>query len=178
MPFQWLVVLVAIGGCENRGDRFDVIRDRFRRQPLLPLGDAAHDAGALQGCFADEIAIDFPSVGALVDRVRDAFLGDREGAPTLTTEVSLSTREAHRGAIVPLDIPLRGTCGCCGGRGETWAEPCAVCRGTGDSLLRQAVRVSFPPGVSNGARFRFRVTNPHAAPVRVELRVAVRSSAA
>lgn len=170
--------VVYAGRREVEGDPFDVIRDRFRRQPLLPLCDAAHEAGALQGCFADEIAIDFPSVGALVDRVRDAFLGDREGVPTLTTEVSLSTREAHSGAIVPLDIPLRAPCGCCGGRGETWAEPCVVCRGTGDALLRHAVRVSFPPGVSNGARFKFRVTNPHAAPLRVELRVAVRSSAA
>jgi len=26
-------------------------------------------------CFADEIAIDFPSVGRVVDRMRDAFLG-------------------------------------------------------------------------------------------------------
>jgi len=173
------VVVAPIGSQQDhRGDAFEVIRDRFRRQPLLPLCDAAHEAVALHGCFADEIAIDFPSVGPLVERVRDAFLGDREGVPTLTTEVSLSTREAHGGAIVPLDIPLRATCGCCGGRGETWAEPCAACRGTGDALLRQAVKVSVPPGVSHGARFRFRVTNPHAAPLSVELRVAVRSSAA
>ena len=31
-------------------------------------------------CFADEIAIDFPSVGNVVDRMRDAFLGERADA--------------------------------------------------------------------------------------------------
>jgi hypothetical protein len=29
-------------------------------------------------CFADEIAIDFPSVEPVVERMRDAFLGERE----------------------------------------------------------------------------------------------------
>jgi hypothetical protein len=38
--------------------------------------------------------------------------------------------------------------------------------------------VSVPPGVADGAKFRFRISSPHAAPVRVEIRVAVRSSAA
>jgi hypothetical protein len=38
--------------------------------------------------------------------------------------------------------------------------------------------VTVPPGVADGARFRFRVTSPDAAVVRVEVRVAIRSSAA
>jgi hypothetical protein len=32
-----------------------------------------------QDCFADEIAIDFPSVEPAVERMRDAFLGERSG---------------------------------------------------------------------------------------------------
>lgn len=133
-------------------------------------------------CFADEIAIDFPSVGHLVERVRDAFLaesGDHvDGSETHTAEVSLSRRDATIGTVVPLEVPLRGLCALCGGRGETWTEPCAECCGTGASLVQHPVRLSVPPGVADGARLRFRVRSPHAAPLRVEIRVAIRSSAA
>ena len=50
-------------------------------------------------CFADEIAIDFPSVGHLVARVRASFLaeGHDEHAGMLKTEVCLSSDEAFRG---------------------------------------------------------------------------------
>jgi hypothetical protein len=130
-------------------------------------------------CFADEIAIDFPSVGNLVERVRDAFLGadaHAEAAATHTAEVLLSRRDATNGIVVPLEVPLRGTCRRCGGRGETWTEPCAECCGTGEALLQHALRLSVPAGVSHGARLRFRVNAPHAAPLRVEVRVAIRAA--
>jgi len=129
---------------------------------------------ASQDCFEDEIAIDFPSVGGLVDRARDAFLGaDARESGTVTREVRLSNREARRGTIVPLELPIRNLCRGCGGRGEVWTEPCAVCCGSGHSLVRHPIRVSVPPGVCDGARFRFRVSSAHAASVRVELRVAI-----
>jgi len=128
-------------------------------------------------CFADEIAIDFPSVGNVVDRMRDAFLGERVDAGVLRAEVSLSQREALAGHVVSLKVPVRITCPNCGGRGETWTEPCALCRGTGESLFHQALRVSVPPRVADGACVRFRLKSPDAALVRVELRVAIRSSA-
>jgi hypothetical protein len=155
-----------------------VNRDRFRPEPAPTLWELLPTANVPPDCFADEIAIDFPSVGHLVERVRDSFLGEPSAGDTLTTELSLSTRDACNGIVVPLEVPLRGTCRSCGGRGETWTEPCGACRGTGDSLLRHPVRLSVPAGVVDGARFRFRVSSPHAAPVRVEVRVAVRSSAA
>jgi len=129
-------------------------------------------------CFADEIAIDFPSVGRVVDRIRDAFLGERAEADVLRADVSLSQREAAGGLVVSLDVPVRATCPNCGGRGETWTEPCALCGGSGAARLEYPVRVSVPPGVADGARFRFRLTSPDSSPVRVELRIAIRSSAA
>jgi hypothetical protein len=132
----------------------------------------------MQECFADEIAIDFPSVGCVVDRMRDAFLGERPEADLLRAEVSLSQREAVGGLVVPLEVPVRATCPNCGGRGETWAERCDLCDGRGESSFQYPVRVSLPPGVADGARFRFRVTSPDASTVRVEIRVAIRSSAA
>jgi len=154
-----------------------VSRERFR---FLPHAERDPLSAPLvpQDCFADEIAIDFPSIAPLVPYVRDRFLGVHAEAETLMTEVSVSRREASRGTVVPVEVPLRSTCQRCGGRGETWAEPCAACRGTGDSLVSHPVRVSVPAGVVHGARLRFRVNSPSAAPLRVEVRVAVRTSAA
>lgn len=125
--------------------------------------------------FADEIAIDFPSVGHLVERERDAFLGERPDADTLLMAVSLASRDAAIGVTVPLDVPLRSTCTLCGGRGETWAEPCLACAGSGDALVRHPVRLSVPAGTPDGARFRFRISSAHAATLQVEVRVAIRN---
>lgn len=128
-------------------------------------------------CFADEVAIDFPSVGHAVERMRDAFLGKCVDDDVLRTEVHLSRREAFVGLVVPLDVPIRGTCMHCGGRGETWPERCDDCRGTGAAMFHHPVRLTLPPGVAHGARLRFRVSSPDAASVRVEVRVAIRSAA-
>ena len=125
--------------------------------------------------FADEIAIDFPSVDPMVERVCDGFLDERPGADTVTTEVLVSSCDAARGTIVPLELFVRGTCAICGGRGETWAEPCLACCGTGDTFVLRLVRFPVPPGVADGARFRFRLSSPDATSVRVEVRVAIRN---
>jgi hypothetical protein len=128
-------------------------------------------------CFADEIAIDFPSVGNVVDSMRNAFLGERADADVLRTDVSLSQREAFAGHVVSLKVPVRITCPNCGGRGETWTEPCGLCRGSGESVFQQTLRVSVPPRIADGACVRFRLRSPDAASIRVELRVAIRSPA-
>jgi hypothetical protein len=126
-------------------------------------------------CFADEIAIDFPAVGHVVDRMRDAFLGEPALAPAVTTEVRLSRQEASGGLVVPIRVPVRGTCRICGGRGESWTEPCEPCCGTGEALFYHSVRVAVPAGVAHGATFRFRFTSPDAISMRVEVRVAIES---
>jgi len=128
-------------------------------------------------CFADEIAIDFPSVGHAVDRMRDAFLGEPADADVVAAEVLLSQQEAWHGLVVPLEVPIRALCPHCGGRGESWTEPCGGCLGTGESLFHHSVRVAVPARVAHGARLRFRVSSPHAVSVRVEVRVAIRSAA-
>ena len=130
----------------------------------------------LHECFADEIAIDFPSVGSAVERMRDAFLGEQVEPPAIVEQVSLSRREASDGPVVPIEVPLRATCADCGGRGETWDEPCDRCAGTGESVIRHSLRITLPPGIPDGARIRFRVTSADAPAVRVELRISVRSS--
>lgn len=128
-------------------------------------------------CFADEIAIDFPSVGRVVERMRDRFLGESAQSVLHVAEVSVSKFEACTGRRMPLDLQVRATCPVCGGRGESWAEPCADCLGTGESLMRHVVRVPIPPGVVDGARLRFRFYPPDAASMRVEVRVVVRPAA-
>jgi hypothetical protein len=125
-------------------------------------------------CFADEIAIDFPSVGRVVERMRDAFLGEESDSAVLRTEVSLSQREAHEGLIVSITAPMRVTCPDCGGRGETWTEPCDLCGGRGHSTFDHPVRITLPPRVSDGACFRFRLKSPDAAALRIEMRIAIR----
>jgi hypothetical protein len=129
-------------------------------------------------CFADEIAIDFPSVEPAVERMRDAF---GEHAPDRQddvhrTELRVTPQEASGGLVVPIEVPVQGLCHDCGGRGEVWAEPCAACAGTGVWRATRSVRVSLPPGVRSGARIRFRVSSPGLAAVRVEVRVAVSSA--
>ena len=149
-------------------------RDPFRNEPIFALCRVTRTSDAAPDCFQDEVAIDFPSVGGLVERVRDAFLGGEDlDQSTVTREVRLSHGEARRGAIVPLELPMKGTCRRCGGRGEVWTEPCLACCGSGDWVVCHPIRVSVPAGVSHGARFRFKVSAPHAASVRVELHVAV-----
>jgi len=128
-------------------------------------------------CFADEIAIDFPSVGTVVDRIRDRFLGESTRVELHSAEVYVSKFEAWKGHVVPIDLKVRATCPVCGGRGESWAERCGGCVGTGDSITDHVVRVPIPPGVADGARLRFRVTPPDAPSMRIEVRVVVRPAA-
>lgn len=132
------------------------------------------DAAAAAACLADEVAIDFPSLKAILDRMRRAFFGGDPAASTHVAEISLTPREAFAGTNVALDVPVSATCAPCGGRGEIWMEPCSACGGAGAAVARQAVRVTVPRGVRDGARFRFSVVRPAAAPTSVEVRITIR----
>jgi hypothetical protein len=123
-------------------------------------------------CFADEVVIDFPSVAPAVEKMRHAFV-ERERSTPLHARVHLSSRQAACGVRLPLDVPVRATCRTCGGRGETWSEPCLRCAASGTEVLRHHVQVSVPAGVTDGARFRFSVAMRHDPPTWVELQVSV-----
>lgn len=151
---------------------YDVLRDPARRRSY----DAAL-ARTLPGSraewLADEVAIDFPSVSSVLDRMRDAFFGSVPHV-SLSAEIVLTAREAFFGATVPLDVPLRRTCPRCGGRGEVWAEWCARCAGLGEVPATQEMSVRVPAGVREGTMFRFSVMPPGAPPTVVEVRVSIR----
>ncbi len=160
-------------------EAYEILSDEQRRrsydQELATRRRPASPGANHRAWFADEIAIDFPSISEVVDRIRDAFLGDEAAADeSLSAEILLSPREAFDGVTVPLDVPVRSTCPLCGGRGESWMEPCRGCAGTGAWHLPHRVSLSVPAGVADGARFRFTVTAPHTIPTHVEVRVAVR----
>lgn len=135
---------------------------------VLPVIESGHDSR----CFADEVAIDFPSMASVVDRIRSSFLAGERSTP-LSTAIRLSHREAIDGATLPLEVLVRCTCRSCGGRGESWTERCSSCDGSGAELQSQQLRVNVPAGVLDGALFRFTVTPRHHPPTRIELRVLV-----
>jgi hypothetical protein len=123
-------------------------------------------------CFADEVVVDFPSVAPAVERMSRSFTdGDR--APSLSATIRLTAREARFGATVPLDVSVSSTCRTCGGRGETWAERCDCCNGSGAELRRHQLQVAVPAGVSDGTRLHFTLVPRHDPPTRIELHVLI-----
>lgn len=160
------------GGASGSKRRAFALRPGTRKPSAKAAGRAVK--GPAGDWLSDEIAIDFPSVDALLDRMRAAFFGPVDAPPLLSAEILLDRREAWGGLTVPLDVPLRHTCRRCGGRGEVWMEPCAGCAGAGESLIPYQVELSVPAGVRHGARFRFTVTPPFAPATLVEVTIAVR----
>lgn len=126
------------------------------------------------GWFDDEVAIDFPSLHAAVEKMRACFVAgsiECDRRRRLSTNLYLSPREAFDGVTVPMDVPVRKLCLSCGGRGEIWSDPCETCEGSGEALGRHPVRLVVPPRVQDGDRFALSVSAPSAPPTHVEVRV-------
>ena len=151
---------------------YEVLNDPERRRSY----DArlfAPGAYSRADWLADEVAIDFPSVASVLDRMRHSFFGQNV-AVSLSAEVVVTPNEAFWGTIVPLGVPLRRTCPRCGGRGETWEEWCTVCEGEGEVAAHHEMQLRVPAGVREGERFRFSVMPAGAPHTIVEIRVSIR----
>ncbi len=148
---------------------YEVFADADRQRSY----DARLSFGGRADWLTDEVAIDFPSVSSVLDRMRHSFFGAAPEA-ALVEEVIVTPQEAFWGALVPLHVPLRRTCLRCGGRGEVWSEWCAVCGGVGDMNAPHEMRLRVPAGVREGARFRFSVAPTGVPPTLVEVRIAIR----
>jgi len=125
------------------------------------------------GCLADEIAIDFPSVSTVLDRMRHAFFGDPP-LPQTGPDVVVTPQEAFWGAIVPIDLPVRAVCVQCGGRGEGGDDWGDACGGIGDRPACHAVRLRIPAGVQDGTLLRFRLNAPGIPDTVLHARVVIR----
>lgn len=125
--------------------------------------------------LSDDVVVDFPSMAGLVERMRALFFaGASDGDHlSLTTEVTLTTKEADEGIRVPVDLPVRLTCPACGGRGEVWNEVCGLCTGTGGGFLFHHLDVRVPPGVHHGLRLRVCVSPPFALDMHLEVHIAI-----
>jgi DnaJ-class molecular chaperone len=140
--------------------------DDSRRRQSRPASTARAE------WLADEVAIDFPSVASVLDRMQYAFFGAALG--DLSAEIVLSPLEAFEGTVVPFDVPIRQTCPHCGGRGETWEEWCRLCGGCGDIRGLHEVELRVPAGVREGERFRFSVAPSDAPHTIVDIRISIR----
>ena len=134
--------------------------------PLLPTG--VRDADPL----SDEIAIDFRSIGVCVQRMRAAFFGTRADTG-MSARLVLSPREAFRGTVLSIDLPVRDVCPACGGRGERWSDPCDQCQATGGAVVPRRVRLVVPAGVRDGTVFRLSVAPEFGSSPTVEVRIAL-----
>ena len=123
--------------------------------------------------FADEVAIDFPSSTAAIEFFRRDRGEPDDVVRSTSAEITISAGQAGTGAWVPLDLTVARTCACCGGRGETWSEPCEPCAVEGRQIYPQRLTVAVPPGVADGARFSFSVSPARGPRTRVDVRVAV-----
>ncbi|HTI37318.1 MAG TPA: DnaJ domain-containing protein [Vicinamibacterales bacterium] len=124
-------------------------------------------------CLADEVAIDFPSVHNVLDRMRHAFFGDAAD-PQAGPDIAVTPQEAFWGATIPLRVPVRRICSTCGGRGEVWDGMCRSCAGAGDTASDHAVHLRVPAGVADGTRIRFRISAPGIAETAVVARIVIR----
>jgi molecular chaperone DnaJ len=148
---------------------YEVLRDPERRRSY----DANLVAGTRADWLGDEVAIDFPSVSSVLDRMRDSFFGGAREA-SLSAEIVITPQEAFWGALVPLHVPLRRTCPRCGGRGEVWSDWCVACAGGGEVSTTHEMRLRVPAGVREGARFRFSVAPQGAPQTVVDVRITIR----
>lgn len=124
--------------------------------------------------WRDEVALDFPSVDAPAERMRQAFLAAEASVPHRFVTIDLTARHTLRARRVPLRIALPVCCARCGGRGEAWGDPCVACDGRGLCDEPRYVLLRVPADVRDGARLCYRLEGAHTPTVVIDARVRVR----
>ena len=164
---------------DEGGERFREIREAYEalcervghaRGPAARIEIRCHEPEAW---LADEVAIDFPSAGAIFERIRESFLLSNDPQLPLEAEIILTRDEAREGVTVPLDVPMRATCALCDGRGEVRWDLCHLCGGVGEAFRTHTVGLVVPPGIHHGARVRLRLSPLGAPTIVVDVRISV-----
>jgi DnaJ-class molecular chaperone len=75
---------------------------------------------------------------------------------SVSGEIFLSRREARRGGVLPLDVPLEQRCTACEGTGGAHFD-CGFCWGEGRVERRLPLSVRIPAGVRDGTVFQIAV---------------------
>ncbi len=162
---------------EHLRQAFETLSDEGRRRDYdaqLASRRRPDRLGERAGCFADEVAVDFPSPSRVVGRMLESFFADRDSALRTSAEISVTPQEAFHGARIPVDLPVRGSCPECGGRGEFWTERCEACDGTGSGASRHRVQLSVPARLRDGAQLRFVIKVPDGPTIPVDVRFVIR----
>jgi hypothetical protein len=95
-----------------------------------------------------------PSSDAFRERYLRNFTGwnvpKSERTESLTLDVALAPAEALRGCVVPVGVPVFGTCPECDGTGHLVPFRCMECAGSGLVEEERILRVHVPPRVQAG----------------------------
>ena len=126
--------------------------------------------------LADEVAVDFPSMRPIVERMLAEFLAgetDTDDPVTRHARFELTARQALEGVRLPLDLMVRHTvppavagANCRAARAGSAADPAPACSSIAFTFrCRQAS--------TDGARLRYALAPPGADRTHVEVRIAV-----
>ncbi len=139
---------------------YETLSDAERRQrydeTLLQVEQSTSAFGPLSWSF-----VQAPAAGDLRRPVQQG---------SLAGEILLTNEEAAAGGILPLDIPLRGSCPACNGTGGS-AFDCGRCGGDGAIERRLPIPVRIPQGIRDGAVFQVNVDEPGVASVLLTVHI-------
>lgn len=79
--------------------------------------------------------------------------GPVAGEP-VQVEVTIPFADAVKGAAVTVPVRTRRPCADCGGSGQSGKSACPGCRGSGERVETERVKVKIPEGVDDGAKVR------------------------
>ena len=162
---------------EELRQAFEVLSDKNRRREYdncLKHFTATYKNRSTNRYFEDEVCIDFPSVGDIVERMLLDFFSGYEQDLVISSQITLTWHEAYNGARVPLDLSINCCCRNCGGRGEIWMDDCVSCKGTGLDTIKRLVSVVVPAGASDGTTLHCDIKLPDGQTIPVNVDVMIR----
>jgi molecular chaperone DnaJ len=98
-----------------------------------------------------------PDVESKLERILGQIVGPEEVEPAgldLSCDLTIEFSEAINGSITSLSVQRERRCTSCAGSGRDQTGPCVECRGQGEIVELDRLRMRIPPGVDDGCRVR------------------------